>query len=75
VYDGAAQLLGLAPGQVLMVAAHVDDLVAARGCGLLSAYVHRPDELGPRGVPPATDHAADLNVTSLTDLAARLAPG
>ena len=75
VYDGAARLLGLAPQQVLMVAAHVDDLAAARGCGLRTAYVHRPHELGPRGVPPATDHAADLTVTSLTDLAARLAPG
>ncbi len=75
VYDGAARLLGLAPGQVLMVAAHVDDLVAARGRRLRTAYVHRPHELGPRGVPPASDEAADLNVTSLTDLAARLAPG
>jgi 2-haloacid dehalogenase len=74
VYDGAARLLGLAPEQVMMVAAHVDDLAAARGRGLRSAYVHRPDELGPRGVPPATDPDADLNVTSLTGLAARLVP-
>ncbi len=75
VYDGAARLLGLAPGQVLMVAAHIDDLVAARGRGLRTAFVHRPHEFGPRAVPPASDDAADLNVTSLTDLAARLAPG
>jgi 2-haloacid dehalogenase len=73
VYDGAARLLGLEPGQVMMVAAHVDDLVAARGRGLRTAYVHRPDEVG-HGVPPATDPEADLNVTSLTDLAARLVP-
>jgi 2-haloacid dehalogenase len=75
VYDGAARLLGLDPGQVLMVAAHVDDLVAARGRGLRTAYVHRPHEFGPRAGPPASDDAADLNVTSLTDLAARLTPG
>jgi 2-haloacid dehalogenase len=75
VYDGAARLLGLAPERVMMVAAHVDDLAAARGRGLRSAYVHRPHELGPRGTPPPTDSAADLNVTSLTDLAARLMPG
>ncbi|HEY0814877.1 MAG TPA: haloacid dehalogenase type II [Pseudonocardia sp.] len=74
VYDGVARLLGLAPERVLMVAAHVDDLAAARERGLRTAYVHRPHELGPRGTPPPTDPAADLNVTSLTELAARLTP-
>ena len=75
VYDGAARLLGVAPERVLMVAAHVDDLAAARGRGLPTAYVYRPHESGPHGVsPPVTDPEADLNVTSLTDLAARLAP-
>jgi 2-haloacid dehalogenase len=58
-----------------MVAAHVDDLAAARGRGLRTAYVHRPHEAGPRGTPPVTDPEADLNATSLTDLAARLASG
>lgn len=72
VYDGAARLLGFARERVLMVAAHVDDLAAARGRGLRTAYVHRPHEAGPRGTPPVTDPEADLNVTSLTDLAARL---
>ncbi|MDT0352205.1 haloacid dehalogenase type II [Pseudonocardia charpentierae] len=75
VYDGAARLLGLAPEQVLMVAAHVDDLAAARRRGLRTAYVYRPDEAGPRGAPPATDPEADLNVASLKDLAARLVVG
>jgi 2-haloacid dehalogenase len=75
VYDGAARLLGLAPERVLMVAAHVDDLAAARGRGLRTAYVHRPHEAGPHSVPPVTDSDADLNVTSLTDLAARLGSG
>jgi 2-haloacid dehalogenase len=73
VYDGAARLLGLAPEQVLMVAAHVDDLVAARSRGLRTAYVHRPLERGPQGPPPpATDPDADLTVGSLTELAERL---
>ena len=75
VYDGAARLLGLAPEQVLMVAAHVDDLAAARRRGLRTAYVYRPHEAGPRGTPPASDSEADLNVASLSDLAARLAVG
>ena len=75
VYDGAARLLGLAPEQVLMVAAHVDDLAAARRRGLRTAYVYRLHEAGPRGTPPASDPEADLNVASLSDLAARLAVG
>jgi 2-haloacid dehalogenase len=73
VYDGAARLLGLAPEHVMMVAAHLDDLAAARQRGLHTAYVHRPGEFGPGVTPPPTDPDADLNVTSLTELAARLA--
>jgi 2-haloacid dehalogenase len=73
VYEGAARLLGLAPDQVLMVAAHLDDLAAARACGLRTAYVHRPREHGPSAPrPPATDPRADFTVESLTELAERL---
>jgi 2-haloacid dehalogenase len=77
VYDGAGRLLGVAPEQLMLVAAHVHDLAAARGRGLRTAYVHRPhelghDERGPGVTPPSTDPDADLNVTSLTELAARL---
>jgi 2-haloacid dehalogenase len=69
VYDGAARLLGLAPERVMLVAAHTDDLAAARERGLRTAYVHRPDEFGPRQTPPPTDPDADLNATSFTELA------
>ncbi|HEX2075763.1 MAG TPA: haloacid dehalogenase type II [Geodermatophilus sp.] len=72
VYDAAPRLLALAPEQVLMVAAHVEDLAAARGRGLRTAYVHRPDEFGRRTVPPAADPEADLSVGSFLELAARL---
>jgi 2-haloacid dehalogenase len=75
VYDGAVRLLDLAPERVLMVAAHVDDLAAARTRGLRTAYVHRPHEFGSRETPPATDPEADLNVATLTDLATRLGAG
>ena len=44
VYLMAARLLGCVPGELMMVAAHVDDLQAARACGLRTAYVHRPLE-------------------------------
>jgi len=72
VYDSAPRLLGVEPGQVLMVAAHVTDLAAARGRGLRTAYVHRPAESGGVRTPPATDPDADLSVVSLTELADRL---
>ncbi len=72
VYDGAARLLALAPERVLMVAAHLDDLDAARARGLRTAYVHRPLEFGPGVTPPPTDPAADLSVDSLTHLATEL---
>jgi 2-haloacid dehalogenase len=69
VYDSAPRLLGLEPGQVLMVAAHESDLAAARERGLRTAYVHRPDEFGGLRTPPATDPGADLSVPSFADLA------
>jgi 2-haloacid dehalogenase len=73
VYDGAARLLGLPPRRVLMVAAHVSDLAAARARGLRTAYVHRPREHGPAATPPPeTDPEADVSVASLTELAQRL---
>ena len=47
VYAGAARLLGLAPGEVGMVAAHGHDLLGARRVGLRTIYVSRPHEHGP----------------------------
>ncbi|MDQ6640805.1 MAG: haloacid dehalogenase type II [Pseudomonadota bacterium] len=49
VYLGAAALLGVAPGELLMVAAHPSDLAAAHGAGLKTAYVERPLEHGADG--------------------------
>ena len=46
-YLKTAAFLGLAPEECLMVAAHNGDLVAAGGCGLGTAFVHRPTEYGP----------------------------
>lgn len=72
VYDAAPRLLSLAPADVLMVAAHVDDLAAARGRGLRTAYVHRPGEFGGTRVPPETDPDADVSVGSFVELAEHL---
>jgi len=47
VYTMAAQLLSLPPSQLLMVAAHPGDLIAAQQAGLHTAFVPRPFEHGP----------------------------
>jgi 2-haloacid dehalogenase len=72
VYDSAPRLLALPPSRVCMVAAHVDDLAAARERGLRTAYVHRPAEFGGDPVPPATDPDADVSAGSLEELATAL---
>jgi 2-haloacid dehalogenase len=46
-YLRAADILDLRPTQVCLVAAHNDDLAAARACGLRTAFVPRPREHGP----------------------------
>jgi 2-haloacid dehalogenase len=55
-YLRTAELLGIAPGELCLVAAHHGDLAAARGCGLLTAYVDRPTEYG--GAPAPDAHYA-----------------
>ncbi|WP_075996768.1 haloacid dehalogenase type II [Salaquimonas pukyongi] len=47
VYRRNAEVLGLKAGEVMMVAAHNDDLAAARKAGLTTAFVARPHEHGP----------------------------
>jgi 2-haloacid dehalogenase len=46
-YLGAAEMLGLRPDQVMMVAAHNSDLRAAQQLGLKTAFIARPTEYGP----------------------------
>jgi 2-haloacid dehalogenase len=73
VYLTAAGLLGLRPEQVMMVAAHGNDLQAAQVCGLRTAYVHRPHEFGPgRAVPPRPDFEVDIVAADFHDLADQL---
>jgi 2-haloacid dehalogenase len=72
-YLRAAAMLGLEPAQCMMVAAHNDDLAAARALGLRTAMVLRPNEHGPAqktDLAPAQDW--DVVAESMTDLAARL---
>ena len=55
-YTGTAEVLGLAPAQCMMVAAHNDDLRAARDAGLRTGFVRRPKE---HGANQTTDVGAD----------------
>jgi 2-haloacid dehalogenase len=65
-YLGVAQVFDVAPHEVMMVAAHQDDLDAARAHGLQTAYIERVAEFGlqrPKdvsGSPLNTLHARDL---------------
>ncbi len=72
-YLTAAQLLDVAPGELLMVAAHGWDLAGARGAGLPTAFVARPAEKGPAGAADrAEDVPSDVAAADFTDLARRL---
>lgn len=71
VYLTGVGLLGLDVGEVMMVAAHPFDLEGARRVGLRSAFIDRPLEYGP-GSPPREDPDADIAVSDLHELAARL---
>ena len=73
VYLGAARLLGLAPSQLMMVAAHPSDLAAAQRAGLSVAYIPRPAENGPAGLmEPVADTVFDVQAPSLAALASIL---
>jgi 2-haloacid dehalogenase len=72
VYLGAARLLDLPPARVMMVAAHADDLRAARACGLATAHVARPAEFGAGRTPPVVDDEFDVHAADFVELALRL---
>ena len=71
VYLTAAELIGVDPEELMLVAAHPLDLEGARRAGLRSAFVDRPLEYGP-GSPARNDPDADESVTELHELAPRL---
>lgn len=73
VYAGAAALLGLPVRAVMLVAAHKDDLAAARRCGLRTAFVRRPLEHGRASAADiSADRRADFNADDFVDLARQL---
>ena len=71
-YLGVAGVFDVSPAEVMLAAAHHDDLAAARACGLQTGYIERPLEFGvarPKDVSPQagnTLHARDI--VALADL-------
>jgi 2-haloacid dehalogenase len=75
VYASAYHYLDLKPEEVMMCAAHVFDLDAARRCGLRTAFIFRPHEYGngPVAVPDSAKPGDfDLVSESITDLAQQM---
>ncbi|HKK36253.1 MAG TPA: haloacid dehalogenase type II [Paracoccaceae bacterium] len=74
VYQSSCAALRLDPAEVMMVAAHNDDLHAARAAGLQTGFVPRPGEYGrdqTKDLGPDADW--DVVATDFRDLAQLLA--
>lgn len=72
-YLGVCEVFDVTPPEMMLVAAHQDDLAAARACGCRAAYVERRFEFGPtlpKDVSP--DPANDWHATDFLDLARQL---
>lgn len=73
VYLSAADFLDLEPADVMMVAAHLGDLRAAKGAGLRTAFVARPLEYGPGRTADSTpDSSVEISARDFMDLARQL---
>ena len=72
-YQMAVELLELQSHEVMMVAAHQEDLRAAQAQGMQAAFVPRPQEYGPHNAPDLTpDPAFEVLATDFMDLAQQL---
>jgi len=73
MYLGAADMLGLEPEELMMVASHKHDLRAAAQCRLNTAFIKRPHEYGRNNNPDLGSEAEfTVNAESFLDLAERL---
>lgn len=73
VYLSAAAFLDLQVSEVMMVAAHLGDLRAAKALGLRTAFVTRPLEFGTNGKPDLQpDASVDVTAQDFNDLASKL---
>lgn len=73
VYETAARFFSLPPAQMMMVAAHKNDLQAAKRAGFKTAWVVRPLEHGPdKKVDATPDASFDITASDFLDLAGKL---
>jgi len=71
VYRGGASMLNVSPTECMMVAAHPQDLLAARKCGMKTAFVFRQGE-NVDSIESVAELGFDYVATSLTELAQTL---
>ena len=72
-YLGACRLLSLKPAQVMLCAAHNDDLAAAQKLGLRTAFIPRPAEYGPLQVRDfGPEGEWDVVAADMEDFGARM---
>ncbi len=72
-YLGACRLLSLDPAQVMLCAAHNNDLAAAQKLGLRTGFIPRPTEYGPLQVRDfAAEGGWDMVAADMEDFAARM---
>ena len=73
-YLGACRMLSLEPGQVMLCAAHNNDLAAAQKLGLRTAFIPRSTEYGPLQVRDfGPDGEWDVVASDMEDFAGRMA--
>ena len=69
-YLGVAKIFDVTPNEVMLVAAHQDDLDAARNVGLKTAYIERPFEFGVARVKDVSPHPENaFHATNILALA------
>jgi 2-haloacid dehalogenase len=72
-YQSAPKFFDLQPAEVMLVAAHKNDLRAAQAQGLQAAFVPRPEEAGPSRSPDLSfDSAFEFNARDFHQLADQL---
>ena len=73
-YLGVAEIFDLQPHEVMLAAAHKDDLLAAHHCGLQTAFIERPFEYGRDHIRQDLHHESFTNyhAKDILDLAVQL---
>lgn len=72
VYLAAAEAFNLEPGEVMMCAAHSNDLQAAANVGLRTAHIAKVDEFGPNTGEAGPTVPVDVAAKTMVELAEKL---